>query len=349
MTDNSNNLEGPGDAGEAGVIDIHTHYVPNGWPRLGPAAPWLRIETERDAVIMLGEREFRRIQSDCWDADVRLTDMDADGVQTQVVSPTPVFFSYAADATQATRIATVMNDLALEICSPAPGRLLPMCQVPLQDPDAACAELDRCMDNGHVGVEIGNHVGDLDLDAEGIVTFLQHAASVGAPVFVHPWDMPSSPRLSRWMSQWLVGMPAETHTSVLAMILGGVFDRVPPELRICFAHGGGSFAFWLGRMENAWHKRHDVIGTSQYPPSHYLGRFYVDSVVFDERALRLLIDTVGPDRVVVGSDYPYPLGERPAGGVVRKAAFLDDDTRAKILHGNATTFLAPRFRERREQ
>jgi aminocarboxymuconate-semialdehyde decarboxylase len=161
--------------------------------------------------------------------------------------------------------------------------------------------------------------------------------------------MPSSPRLSRWMSQWLVGMPAETHTSVLAMILGGVFDRVPPELRICFAHGGGSFAFWLGRMENAWHKRHDVIGTSQYPPSHYLGRFYVDSVVFDERALRLLIDTVGADHVVVGSDYPYPLGERPAGGVVRKASFLDDRTRAKILHGNATTFLAPHSGGRREQ
>jgi aminocarboxymuconate-semialdehyde decarboxylase len=352
MTDNSNNPEGLAGAGEAdgaGVIDVHTHYVPNGWPRLGPGAPWLRIETERDAVIMLGDREFRRIQSDCWDADVRLADMDADGVRTQVVSPTPVFFSYAVDATQAARIATVMNDRALEVCAPAPGRLLPMCQVPLQDPDAACAELDRCLDSGHVGVEIGNHVGDLDLDAEGIVTFLQHAASVGAPVFVHPWDMPNSPRLSRWMSQWLVGMPAETHTSVLAMILGGVFDRVPPELRICFAHGGGSFAFWLGRMENAWYKRHDVIGTSQYPPSHYLGRFYVDSVVFDERALRLLIDTVGADHVVVGSDYPYPLGERPAGGVVRKASFLDDRTRAKILHGNATTFLAPHSGGRREQ
>src|ERR1700751_2073463 len=169
MTDNSKNLEGLGGTGEtggAGVIDVHPHYLPNGWRGLGPAAPWLRIETERDAVIMLGDREFRRIQSDCWDSGVRLAGMDADGVQTQVVSPTPVFFSYAVDVTQATRIATVMNDLAREIGAPAPGRRLPMCQVPLQDPDAACAELDRCMDNGHVGVEIGNHVGDLDLDAE---------------------------------------------------------------------------------------------------------------------------------------------------------------------------------------
>jgi aminocarboxymuconate-semialdehyde decarboxylase len=321
------------------VVDVHTHYVPKGWPDLGVGAPSLRIETVTDAVIMLGSREFRRIQADSWDARARLADMDADGIGVQVVSPTPVFFSYAAGATQAIRIARIMNDLALEICAPAQGRLLPMCQVPLQDPDAACAELDRSMAAGHVGVEIGNHVGDSDLDAVGVVTFLQHAASLGAPVFVHPWDMPGSPRLDRWMSQWLVGMPAETHLSLLAMILGGAFDRLPDSLRICFAHGGGSFPFWLGRMENAWHKLRGVVGTSEYPPSHYIGRFYVDSVVFDERALRLLVDTVGADRVVVGSDYPYPLGERPAGGVVRKASFLDDETREKILAANARTFL----------
>ena len=321
------------------TIDVHTHYIPGGWPDLGPGAPWLRLETERDAVVMVGDREFRRIGADCWDAEIRLADMDRDGVATQVVSPTPVFFSYAKNVDQAVRISRVFNDLALEICAPAPERLLPMCQVPLQDPDAACAELDRCLANGHVGVEIGNHVGDRDLDDAGVVTFLQHAASRGAPVFVHPWDMPNSPRLDRWMAQWLAGMPAETHLSILAMILGGVFDQVDERLRICFAHGGGSFAFWLGRMDNAWRMRHDVIGTSAHPPSHYVGRFYVDSVVFDERALRLLVDTVGADRVVVGSDYPYPLGERPAGGVVHRSTFLDEETRAKILSRNAEQFL----------
>jgi aminocarboxymuconate-semialdehyde decarboxylase len=328
------------------VIDVHTHYVPKGWPDLNapgcPDVPWLRVESETDAVMMLGSGEFRRIRSDCWNHEVRLADMAADGVAAQVVSPTPVFFSYAHDAVQATRIARVFNDLALEICAPAPGRLLPFCQVPLQDTDAACRELERCLDAGHAGVEIGNHVGDRDLDDEGIATFLQHAASLGAPVFVHPWDMPSSPRLDRWMAQWLAGMPAETHLSILAMILGGVFDKVGEDLRICFAHGGGSFAFWVGRMDNAWRERNDVIGTSQYPPSHYLDRFSVDSVVFDERALRLLVDTVGGERVMVGSDYPYPLGERPAAGLVRGSRFLDDATRRRILRGNAETFLGPK-------
>jgi aminocarboxymuconate-semialdehyde decarboxylase len=325
-----------------GLVDLHTHYVPCGWPDL-PGDPertlWLRIESESDAIIMRGSAEFRRIRATCWNAEDRLRDMDKDGVAMQAVSPTPAFFSYAHDARDANRIARIFNDLALEICAPAPDRLWPFCQVPLQDADAACAEVERCVANGHRGVEIGNHVGDRDLDDEGTVTFLQHCAHLGVPVFVHPWDMATSPRLNRWMARWLAGMPAETHLSILAMILGGVFDRVDHELRICFAHGGGSFAFWLGRMDNAWRSRHDIIGTSKHPPSHYLGRFYVDSVVFDERALRLLVDTVGVDRVVVGSDYPYPLGERPAGNVVRQAAFLGDAERQRIMWDNAEVFL----------
>ncbi|HEY1485461.1 MAG TPA: amidohydrolase family protein [Micromonosporaceae bacterium] len=319
------------------VIDVHTHYVPHGWPRLD-GFPWLRVESERAAMIMVGDAEFRRIGAECWDADARLHDMDADGVDIQAVSPTPVFFSYGRDAAEAVTIATVFNDLAVEICAKAPARLLPFCQVPLQDPDAACAELDRCLANGHVGVEIGNHVGDRDLDDAGVVQFLQHCASVGAPVFVHPWDMDDSPRTRRWMAQWLVGMPAESHLSLLAMVLGGVFDRVSDDLRICFAHGGGSFAMWLGRMDNAWHRRNDVIGTSAAPPSAYVGRFSVDSVVFGEAPLRLLIDSYGAENVMLGSDYPYPLGERPVGYLLRRAD-LEPDVRAAILGGNAATYL----------
>src|SRR5579875_1825372 len=106
------------------AIDVHTHYVPRGWPDLGNGLPSLRIESEREAVIMLGSSEFRRITSQCWDADMRLADMDADGVAVQVVSPTPVFFSYAAGVSDAVRIARIFNDLALEICAPCADRLL---------------------------------------------------------------------------------------------------------------------------------------------------------------------------------------------------------------------------------
>lgn len=323
-----------------GAIDVHAHYVPRGWPPLpgrGPT-PRLEVRSEREAMIMIGSREFRRITAESWDPAVRLADMDADGVAAQVVSPTPVFFSYDQAGEDAAAVARIFNDLALEITGTAP-RLLPFCQVPLQDTDAACAELERSLANGHVGVEIGNHVGDRDLDDAGIRTFLQHCAGLGAPVFVHPWDMPGSPRLSRWMAQWLTGMPAETHLSILAMVLGGVFDDVSSDLRICFAHGGGSFPFWLGRMDNAWHQRRDVVGVSALPPSAYTGRFSVDSVVFDPRALRLVVDMLGAESVMVGSDYPYALGERPAGAVVTRADFLDDLQRSAIMRENAERYL----------
>ncbi|KQY63721.1 aminocarboxymuconate-semialdehyde decarboxylase [Nocardioides sp. Root140] len=321
------------------AIDVHTHYVPAGWPDLGEERPWLRVDSERAAMIMVGSTEFRPVWSNAWDADVRVADMESDGVAKQVVSPTPLFFGYDLPGAEAAKVARIFNDLALEICAPSAGRLLPFAQVPLQDTDEACRELDRCRDSGHLGVEIGNHVGDRDLDDEGVVTFLQHAASIDMPVFVHPWDMPESPRLDRWMARWLTGMPAETHLSVLAMILGGAFDRLPDSLRICFAHGGGSFAFWLGRLENAWHRRGDLVAKSELPPSSYVDRFSVDSVVFEPAALRLLVDTLGASQVMLGSDYPYPLGERPVGEVVHRADFLTDPDRAAILHGNAERFL----------
>lgn len=325
------------------AIDVHTHYVPRGWPDLSGHAvapvPWLRLESEHDAMMMLGSAEFRRIDSSSWNAGRRLSHMDADGIGIQVVSPTPFFFNYGRSSAEAVRIARIFNDLALEIVAPASDRLLPFCQVPLQDPDAACRELDRCLAAGHRGVEIGNHLGDDDLDSEGVITFLQHCASLDMPVFVHPWDMAGSPRLDRWMAQWLVGMPAETHLSILAMVLGGAFDRVDERLRICFAHGGGSYAFWLGRLENAWHRRSDVIATSERPPSSYTGRFHVDSVVFDESALRMLVTTLGADVVMLGSDYPYPLGERPVGRVVRESTFLTGSERDAILTHNAQAFL----------
>ena len=326
------------------VVDVHTHLVPKGWPDLaavcgGDGWPWLRIDSERQAMIMLGEREFRPVGAQAWDPATRCEDMVADGIDVQVVSPTPVFFCYDRPADQAVKVARIFNDLALDATA-TEDRLVPFCQVPLQDADAACAELDRCLAAGHAGVEIGNHVGDRDLDDPGVVQFLQHCAATGAPVLVHPWDMPSAPRLNRWMARWLTGMPAETHLSVLALILGGVFDKVPDTLRLCFAHGGGSFAFWVGRADNAWHRRGSIVrGASEHPPSHYLDRFFVDSVVFEPAALRLLVDVVGDDRVMVGSDYPYPLGERPAGHVVRSADFLTDAQREKLLSANALRFL----------
>lgn len=324
----------------APVIDVHTHVVPPGWPNLGsPDDPWLRMDSTTAATIMLGDREFRRITDACWNADTRLADMDADGIDMQVVLPTPVFFGYDRSPADAARVAGIFNDLTLDVTAQQPDRLIPFCQVPLQDADAAIAELDRCIANGHRGVEIGNHVEDRDLDDARVLDFLLHCAEQGVPVFVHPWDMTPTPRTDPWMLEWLVGMPAETQLSLLRMALSGAFDRLPSSLRIGFAHGGGSFAYWSGRADNAWHQRRDLVGAdSDYPPSHYADRVFVDSVVFTETALRVLIDVHGPDRVLLGSDYPYPLGERPAGGVIRSSS-LASEAKQRLLGANAGEFL----------
>ena len=326
----------------APVIDVHTHIVPPGWPELGsPDDPWLRMDSPTAATIMLGDREFRRITDSCWNADTRLADMEADGIDVQVVLPTPVSFGYDRTAADGLHVSRIFNDAALDVAAQAPDRFIPFCQVPLQDTDAACRELDRCISNGHRGVEIGNHVGDRDLDDEGIIAFLQHCAQVDVPVFVHPWDMTSAPRTDQWMLEWLNGMPAETQLSLLRLALSGAFDRLPDSLRIGFAHGGGSFAYWLGRADNAWHNRRDLVGaSSELPPSAYAHRVYVDSVVFTADALGVLVNAHGTDRVVLGSDYPYPLGERPVGQVIRASA-LDKKTKQALLCDNPRTFLQP--------
>jgi len=325
------------------VVDLHTHFFPETWPDLAARFgtddwPWMRRDSADRATVMLGSREFRSITSACWDPAVRVADMDRDGVDYQVVSATPVLFAYGRPAEHAFECARIFNDALLDLCDGANGRLIPICQVPLQDPDLACEELERALGAGMRGVEIGNHVGDRDLDDAGIVTFLNHCASLGAPVFVHPWDMFGGCRLEDWMLQWTVAMPAETQLSLNRMILGGAFDQLPPELRICFAHGGGSFTFLLGRLENAWHRREMVRGLSSAPPSTYLDRFDVDSAVYDERALRYLVDVMGADSVLLGTDYPFPLGEEHPGEVIRSCAF-GPDVEDRLLGANALAFL----------
>jgi aminocarboxymuconate-semialdehyde decarboxylase len=325
------------------AIDIHNHFFPREWPDLSarfgtPDWPWIKHTEPGKAEIMVGGRFFRHIDSACWDAEVRLRDMDRDGIDTQVLSATPVLFAYERPVRHALDCAQLFNDAALELCARGQGRLKALCQVPLQEVDAACGELSRCMRAGHLGVQIGNHVGEKNLDDPGIVTFLHHCADEGAAVLVHPWDMLAPQRMPKYMMPWTVGMPAETQLGMVAMILSGAFDKLPANLRICFAHGGGSFAFLLGRLENAWQHHPVARGVSELSPKHYLNRFYVDSAVFDERALQFLVGTMGEDRVLLGSDYPFPLGEHRVGELIR-SSHLTAPAKARLLGENAGTFL----------
>ncbi|MFT3792439.1 MAG: amidohydrolase family protein [Rudaea sp.] len=323
-------------------IDIHSHFFPRidrrEAARLCPQrAPWLHTEG-RSGQIMVGEKAFRPVDDVLWDSAHRVDYLDEQGVDVQVMCATPVMFGYEHPVERALPWAQRMNDRAIEMTHTAPKRLKVLAQVPLQDIDAACREASRAKACGHVGVQIGNHVGALDLDHDALVAFLAHCAHEDIPVLVHPWDMMGNGRMKKWMLPWLVAMPAETQLGILSLILSGAFERLPPNLRLCFAHGGGSFAFLLGRVDNAWRHRDIVREDCPQLPSSYVKRFYVDSAVFDPRALQLLVDVMGADRVMLGSDAPFPLGEQDIGaGVLAHAALADADKR-RICADNARAF-----------
>lgn len=332
------------DAGQAVVIDMHSHFFPlmDAAYRTRAEAeglPWLRADGGGKGVIMQGGKEFRPVDDILWDPARRVEALDEQGIDIQIVCATPIMFGYGRPAEQALDCARRFNDEALAFCGHAPGRMKALAQVPLQDIDLSCAEVSRAMETGHLGVQIGNHMGLRNLDDEGILTFLAHCAEVGAAVLVHPWDMMARERMPRYMLPWLVAMPAETQLSILSLILSGAFERLPRSLRICFGHGGGSFAFLLGRVENAWKHRDIVRVDCPNPPSAYVDRFFVDSAVFDPRALGLLVDVMGEDRILLGSDHPFPLGEQDIGALVRDHDGLTPAQKAKIFSGNARTFL----------
>ena len=325
------------------VIDMHTHFFPRVTreeaAKLDPQrAPWLQVNADGSGQIMAGDKPFRPVREVLWSPARRLEDMDRDGIDLQIFCATPVMFGYAYPAAPALAWCQRMNDRALEFASHAPQRLKALAQVPLQDVDAACREASRAKAAGHLGVQIGNHLGEKNLDDEALVAFLAHCGNEDIPLLVHPWDMMGTERMKKWMLPWLVSMPAETQLGIVSLILSGAFERLPRSLKLCFAHGGGSFAWLLGRVENAWQHRDIVRQDCPNPPSSYVGRFSVDSAVFDADALALLVKVMGVERVMLGSDAPFPLGEQSVGALVRGHGGLSALDKQAILGGNAARF-----------
>lgn len=324
-------------------IDMHAHFYPKLSRQQGellgvPATPWLRDDGDGTGFMMSGDREYRPVQAPLWDAAARVAHMDELGVAVQVMSPTPMLFAYDAEPAIALNWAAQVNDMAREMCDHDPVRLHSLCQVPLQDVDRACAEARRAMATGHVGVHIGNHVCGRNLDDPEIIRFLHFCADESIPVLVHPWDTMATERMPKYMLAWLVAMPAETHLAILSLVLSGAFERLPEQLKICFAHGGGNFAAQIGRVDNAWHRRDLVSADCPNPPSTYTNRFSVDSAVFSDESLGLLLSVMGEDRIIMGSDYPFPLGEIEPGQLIDTSSHLSAEARTKLLSGNARSF-----------
>ncbi|MCC6428234.1 MAG: amidohydrolase [Phycisphaerales bacterium] len=233
------------------------------------------------------------------------------------------------------------------------SRFLALGTVPLQDPTLAIRELERCITQlKFPGIQIGTNINGKNLSDPSLNEFYAAAQSLNAAIFVHPWDMVQydkhgTDRMPDYWLPWLVGMPTETCLAICSVIFGGVLERFP-KLKLAFAHGGGSFCGTLGRIQHGCEARPDLCSTHNHiPPKAYIAnpstnrpaRFYVDSLVHDPRALALLIDTMGADRIMLGSDYPFPLGEDRPGSLIRNHPSLSDSVRTQMLGSNALHFL----------
>jgi aminocarboxymuconate-semialdehyde decarboxylase len=340
-------------------IDIHTHILPRDWPDLEkkfgyPGFVRLEHYDECSARMMIGDRVFREITDNVWNPERRIEEMDATGVSVQALSTVPVMFSYWAKPHDALDLCRVLNDHIAEVVRAYPKRFTGLGTLPLQEPDLAAQELARCVrELGLRGAEIGTHVDPNDychgpdcrnLDHPSLDVLWKTAQDLNSSIFVHPWDMMGKERMSKYWLPWLVGMPAETSLAICSMIFGGVFERFP-KLRVAFAHGGGAFPFTIGRIEHAFHVRPDLVAIdNKANPRDYLGnverpaRFYVDSLVHDADTLRLLLKLFGVQRVALGSDYPFALGEAKPGQLIESMK-LSAKEKAQVFSGTAREFL----------
>lgn len=325
-------------------VDLHTHILPQDWAELEArygATGLLKIEHHAPckARLIQDGKVFREIGDNCWDAAKRLAECDAAGVGLQVLSTVPVMFGYGAPPEQGADVARYLNDHLARTVAAHRDRFAGLGTLPLQAPDLAVRELERCVKELHLdGVQIGTHVNAWGLDAPELFPVFQTAEKLGAAVFVHPWDMPRPAHLEKYWQPWLVGMPMETAAAICQVLFGGVLERLP-HLRLCFAHGGGSFAATVGRVQHGFDARPDLCAVdNKVSPKNYLGAFWVDSLVHDAPALRLILERFGAERVALGTDYPFPLGEAAPGALIESME-LPAATRKRLLAENALEFL----------
>jgi len=278
-----------------------------------------------------------------------------------------VMFSYWAKPADALDLSRRLNDHIAEVVREHPTRFAGLATIPLQDPDLAARELERSVrELGLRGAQIGTHVDanshcppneSRNLDHASLDPVWSAAEQLGAAIFVHPWDMVGKERMAKYWLPWLVGMPAETSLAICSIMFGGVFERFP-KLRVAFAHGGGAFPFTIGRIEHAFHVRPDLVAIdNKTNPRSYLAqtddqggvipaRFYVDSLVHDRDVLRLLLKLFDAQRVALGSDYPFPLGEANPGELIDSIEEFSGEEKTRLLSGTALEFLGLNSGER---
>ena len=324
-------------------IDIHTHIIPEHLPNFKEKygyGGFINLDHHKPccARMMMDDRFFREIQDNCWDPDKRIQECNHHQIDVQVLSTIPVMFSYWAKPMDVLDLSMFLNDHLADIVHRYPKRFVGLGTVPLQHPQLAIKELERCMKIGLKGVQIGSHVNEWNLNAPELFPFFQAAQEMNAAIFVHPWDMMAKEKMTEYWLPWLVGMPAESSLAICSMIFGGVFERLP-NLKVAFAHGGGSFPATIGRIEHGFNVRPDLVAVhNEVNPREYLNRIYLDTLVHDPLKLDYLLNLMGPNQLALGTDYPFPLGELEPGKLIDSMPY-EDTIKERLLNGTALEWL----------
>ncbi|GAA4052521.1 amidohydrolase family protein [Streptomyces shaanxiensis] len=337
----------------APTIDVHAHVLLPEVEALVAGRPGLAearaLDARRNgpaALAVNGPMVRERVPA-LTDVSVRLAAMDAQGVDVQLVSPSPSHYHYWADEETAEKLCLLAGEATAAHCAQAPGRLHGLGLAPLQHPELAVRALEHAMGLGLLGVEISSHAPSLpaigqegpsrELSDPAYEPFWTRAEETGAILFLHPFGCTLDERLDRWYLSNTVGQPTENAVALSHLIFSGVLDR-HPGLKLIAAHGGGYLPTHLGRSDHAWSARSDAGAGCAHLPSSYLKRLYFDSLVHDPYVLRELIRVAGADRVLLGSDFPFDMGTEDPVGALRAARLSDADFNA-VRGGNAAALL----------
>jgi len=304
-------------------IDMHTHIIPEHLPKWTEKFGYgdfihLQHHKEGAAMMMKGTKFFREIQANCWDPAIRIEEYKKHETQVQVISTIPVMFSYDAKPKDGLEVSEYLNDHVADICAKYPKNYIGLGTVPMQDEELAIQELHRLKELNIPGIQIGSNINDKNLSSDRFFPIFQACQELDIAIMIHPWNMMGFHSMERYWLPWLVGMPAETSRAACSLIFGGVLERLP-KLRVNFSHAGGAFIPTLGRIEHGFNCRPDLVAIDNpVNPREYLGKFWVDSITHDPVLLKFILEHQGSNRITLGSDYPFPLGDLEIGAYIEE-------------------------------